>query len=139
MKKHNPLAGKSHPNRTPGFKGKHFTRDIPTDAEQVLMDMLKSEEPVLNLTIPARPHGYKAAYYMIDVALPDIKLAIEADGESHSSLRVKASDKRKDQLLKALGWKVVRYSNRMLLKRTEKVRQELMSIISTLKSITHTA
>jgi very-short-patch-repair endonuclease len=50
-------------------------------------------------------------HYKIDIASRIHKLAIEVDGNSHNSLKVKECDSRKDQFLTFKGWKVLRLLN----------------------------
>lgn len=52
------------------------------------------------------PHHYK-----IDIANESLKVAIEIDGGSHGSLERKAQDTKKDALLRACGWRVLRLRN----------------------------
>jgi very-short-patch-repair endonuclease len=47
----------------------------------------------------------------LDIAIPDIKLGIEADGPFHMNPKSWARDKRRDAYLTAKGWKIVRFNN----------------------------
>jgi len=47
----------------------------------------------------------------IDLARPDLKIAIEVDGPSHLSKKQQARDTRKTAILNRLGWMVVRVPN----------------------------
>jgi very-short-patch-repair endonuclease len=106
-------------------------------AETLLMNMLQVHSPILNMPIATKlaAEGYPT-HYKIDVAIPGIKLAVEADGSSHFGEKRRKSDLRKDAFLTGLGWKVLRFSNRMILKRPHQVLSELLSTISMLKSTT---
>ena len=46
--------------------------------------------------------------YFIDFALPDLKIAIEIDGQQHKLKERKKSDIKKDAFLNSRGWKVIR-------------------------------
>jgi very-short-patch-repair endonuclease len=60
--------------------------------------------------------------YRIDLALTAYKIAIECDGKDyHSSAKQKAHDKKKDEFLKANGWKVLRFSGKRIYKNTKGV------------------
>lgn len=48
--------------------------------------------------------------YAVDVAYPEMKLAIEVDGRTHDSLEQKRKDRRRDFELRTLGWSVFRVS-----------------------------
>lgn len=68
--------------------------------------------------------------YLIDVALPQYKLAIECDGkEYHSTPEQKAHDRRKDRYLRKRGWKVLRFSGSMINRNIGKVIARIESEI----------
>ena len=50
-------------------------------------------------------------HYRLDMANPELKIAVEVDGRSHNWEKVKESDARKDAFLASLGWIVLRFSN----------------------------
>jgi very-short-patch-repair endonuclease len=79
------------------------------------------------------------SHYKIDLAFPDIMLAIEIDGGSHASITRKASDQRKDRFLVGLGWTVLRFTNKEVLRNLTSCVQTLMSTISKLKEHTSTS
>ncbi|WP_078430996.1 endonuclease domain-containing protein [Alkalihalobacterium alkalinitrilicum] len=55
--------------------------------------------------------------YRIDLALPGDRIAIECDGEAyHSTPQQKAHDRRKNEYLRANGWKVLRFSGKRIYK-----------------------
>ncbi len=66
---------------------------------------------VVALTGEPKGNGIPTAY-KIDIGNPILKIAIEVDGNSHTALIRQAQDKRKDNVLKNLGWKVLRFKNR---------------------------
>lgn len=54
---------------------------------------------------------YPIGLFFIDLAFPNIKLAIEADGhEFHSSVSQKERDKYRQEKIEKLGWKFERFS-----------------------------
>lgn len=53
--------------------------------------------------------------YMLDIANPWLRVAIEVDGNSHRSKRVKAKDDKKASRLQLLGWTVIRFTNKEIL------------------------
>lgn len=66
-------------------------------------------EPVLNLPVREPETG---RLYRIDLAYPTRRLAIEYDGFWHSTDKKRhAADRRKDDVLHELGWRVVRASD----------------------------
>lgn len=59
---------------------------------------------------PRSAHLYPTCY-KVDLGNKQLKLAIELDGYSHSAIIKKAQDKKKDQFLQSVGWKVLRLKN----------------------------
>lgn len=68
-------------------------------------------------------------HYKVDLAAPEVKLAIEVDGRSHLARRWRFLDRRKTEILESLGWTVVRYTNEEILddlpRATREVRQTI--------------
>ena len=50
-------------------------------------------------------------HYKIDVGNTELKVAVEIDGGSHSSLARQEQDRKKDAFLRSIGWTVLRFSN----------------------------
>jgi ATP-dependent DNA helicase RecG len=63
----------------------------------------------------------------VDVACPASLLAVEIDGSSHNTRKWKFLDARKTEVLNALGWRVLRFSN-------QQVREDLPSVLDAIKS-----
>ena len=73
---------------------------------------------------------YKTPYhYKIDIASKIHKIAIEVDGSSHNSLKVKECDERKNTVLNLLGWKVLRLSNSQIKNELQNCVQMVLSMI----------
>ena len=54
--------------------------------------------------------------YIVDVAFPDRKLAIELDGEPfHSSPKAKKRDYHKNLVLENMGWEVIRFKGQEIM------------------------
>src|SRR5574340_216744 len=87
----------------------------PTKAEIRLMEMV----PDLSWNVTIKTGKWNGSgfppVYKVDTAIPAIKLAIEADGGSHCPYARQAQDRKKEDFLKALGWTVLRFSNRQIL------------------------
>jgi very-short-patch-repair endonuclease len=66
-------------------------------------------------------------HYKIDLAYPEKMIVIEADGNSHQALVRRAQDRRRDDCLKALGWRVLRFRNMQIL-------NDLASVLQTIKA-----
>lgn len=67
--------------------------------------------------------------YKVDIADPTRKLAIEIDGPSHQTKKWKFLDKRKTEVLNALGWSVLRFSN-------QRVDTDLLSVLEEIREFT---
>lgn len=68
-------------------------------------------------------------HYKIDIASRVHMLAIEVDGSSHNSLKVKECDKRKTELLSLKGWRVLRLSNYQIDSELENCVRMVLSMI----------
>lgn len=75
----------------------------------------------------ARIKGGPPTHYKIDLANPELMIAVEIDGASHGTLVRKAADRRKDQWLSAHGWKVFRFSNREVMSSIASVMEQITS------------
>jgi hypothetical protein len=76
-----------------------------------------------------RPLAKRPYWYRVDIADPVLKIAIEVDGQSHRSVRVKERDRRKTEFLRSRGWRVLRFTNRRILSDLEGVVAEIMSAV----------
>jgi very-short-patch-repair endonuclease len=65
---------------------------------------------VVICTMKSSKQGYPH-HYKVDVANKELMIAIELDGPSHGSLKRQSQDRKKDSLLRNLGWKVLRLKN----------------------------
>ena len=90
---------------------------------------------VVEHAIPTRskdqtiPHCYK-----VDLALPEVMLAVEVDGNTHKTKLGRERDAKKDRVLSGLGWTVLRFSNREIASGTSACAQEVLSTISMLRA-----
>ena len=71
--------------------------------------------------------------YKTDIANPNLKIAIEIDGQSHLTLVRKEQDQKKTRVLNGLGWIVLRFWNREIM---ENLSTTLQSINTTIISQT---
>lgn len=64
----------------------------------------------------------------LDAAWPEVKLAVELDGAAfHGSPAARERDLRRDAALAALGWVVLRFSYRRLMREPEACRAEILA------------
>lgn len=77
------------------------------------------------------PHDGEMPYhYKADIVHPTMKVCVEVDGGSHFSRARQASDRRRDERLRSLGWLVFRFSNRDAMERTEECARTVLSTTS---------
>lgn len=81
---------------------------------------------------PSLPNHYK-----VDIANVEAKLAVEVDGNTHRLKEWKRHDKKKESVLRALGWSVLRFWNETVLQDVSGVANTILSC-TTSKSPTHT-
>lgn len=67
-------------------------------------------------------------HFKLDIANPELMIAVEIDGGSHNSLVVRERDQRKDAFLTGAGWTVLRFSNREAMADTAACVRTVMSI-----------
>ena len=63
---------------------------------------------------------------LLDLANPDLKIAVELDGVSHNTKLQKSRDARKVPMLAALGWTTIRFSN-------EQVRSDMEGVLRSIR------
>ena len=75
---------------------------------------------------------YPVSRYCLDFAIPELKIDVEIDGEQHyADKRIVESDKRRNEYLEGLGWKIIRirWSVYKKLKDKEEKRNFIESIV----------
>jgi len=103
-----------------------------TAAEQALSEAT-GLLPYVVLTHMKRYSGYPAVY-KLDLADPQRKLGIEVDGKSHCVLSQQVLDRKKENLLRTLGWTILRFTNKQALEETaecaRKVKEEQGTVLN---------
>jgi very-short-patch-repair endonuclease len=84
--------------------------------------------PVCVKTEVPMGHGYPSCY-KVDVGNEALKIAVEIDGNSHKVLCRQQQDRKKEALLKSLGWKVFRFTNEQVEQDVTKCVQEVLCSI----------
>lgn len=98
-------------NNQPNLKS--FRKDLRsnlTPAEAKLWSYLQNSK--LENRKFRRQHSIEN--YILDFYCPSEKIAIELDGDTHSTLNQKEADKTRDLFLKSIGIKVLRFENKMV-------------------------
>ena len=65
--------------------------------------------------------------YTLDFAHPGKRIAVELDGSSHESKKVKERDARKDEFLRSIGWRVFRFQEPLNYDEVEQTCADLAS------------
>ncbi len=97
-----------------------------TQPQMILAEALFVEETleyVINLKKARKYFHSLPTHYCVDLAIPELKIAIEVDGNSHKTKKWRYLDKRKTEVLNFLGWIVIRFWN-------EEVTQDVSGCIS---------
>jgi very-short-patch-repair endonuclease len=86
-------------------------RSIPTRAEDLFWQQVRA----------GRFHGYKfkrqvpIAPYIVDFLCAEARLIVELDGAPHDKPEQRAHDERRDAFLRGQGFRVLRFSNDLML------------------------
>jgi len=88
-----------------------------TLAEKTLWYSLKGKQ-VLGYKF-RRQHGIKT--YIVDFYCPELKLAIEADGESHNTEKAKRSDQLRQRQIEKEGVRFLRFTDDEIMGNVDKV------------------
>ena len=99
-----------------------YLRNHLTPAEATLWKFLKSKQ-VNNLKF-RRQHSVD--HYILDFYCPELKLAIELDGDFH--FYNQESDIKRDQYLRNLGITILRFENRMVFEHLDVIIREIKEV-----------
>jgi len=86
-------------------------RSIPTRAEDLFWKQVRA----------GRFHGYKfkrqvpVAPYIVDFLCAEARVIVELDGAPHDRAEQRANDERRDAFLRGQGFRVLRFSNDLML------------------------
>lgn len=119
-----------------GPKVRHEGCNVMTKPEKILAEALDWPERIVVRSLKPPGSGYKFGY-LIDVGNRELKIAIEVDGLSHMAYVRRELDEKKEDLLRSLGWTVLRFTNREVMEHLEDCVQTVKSTISKLKGCTH--
>ena len=108
-------------NRKSQKPRRQYLRTHTTPAEKALWYSLK-ERQVLGYKF-RRQHGIKK--YVVDFYCPELRLAIEADGESHDTDEARRRDSRRQQEIENEGIRFLRLRDEEILRNTEKVVRKI--------------
>jgi hypothetical protein len=96
------LKGLSTVNCAASFKGGNCRE--PVEFVNILSSLIEPLGYIREFCIGVKGN---IRNYKVDFGLPENKIAIECDGPSHRKFKQRELDRKKDQVLKALGWRVI--------------------------------
>ena len=127
------LTGRPFPTQRGG--NGHLTEPQKMLAERLGLPM--------EVAIPTKPVWGQFARvpncYKVDLADLSVRLAIEVDGFSHNIKAIRLKDQLKTDVLQALGWSVLRFTNQQVTEDIETCVQTAQSTISKLRATTITS
>ena len=103
-------------------------KENPTQAESFLWDTLRAK----------KLEGFKfRRQHIIDQFIADFvclerQLIIEIDGGYHGLPEIEISDKQRTEILESLGYKVIRFSNELVLNDIESVQDKILRVLASL-------
>lgn len=112
-------------NKKEYVKKRQYLRKNMTKAEVFLWSKLKGKQ--LNSLKFRRQYGI--GNYVVDFYCPELKLAIEIDGDVHGYNSRTVYDKQRQKDIESLGIKVLRYTNNDVIKNTNGVLHDIITTI----------
>ena len=109
-------------NRSYLIKFRRRLRVRDTEAEQVFWEHVRNRK--LNGLKFKRQHSI--CNYIVDFYRHSQKLVIELDGDYHITPEQDAKDKLRDDNLKAMGFKVLRFRNDKVLNSIDTIKKEII-------------
>jgi very-short-patch-repair endonuclease len=103
-------------------------RKNPTPAERKLWNLLKGTKPFGRGGIRVwrqRPIDH----FIVDFYIPQLKLVIEVDGDSHFSPDSLAYDQQRSRILESYGLSVIRFTNREVLDNLDGVWERICEFL----------
>lgn len=100
-------------------------RPLP-QAQRILLAALSEEwiaEYPISTKMP-RDSGYPTCY-KVDIGNPQLKIWIELDGKSHKQPERKIMDKKKEDFLRDMDWKGLRFKNKQVIEQLQTVLKRI--------------
>jgi very-short-patch-repair endonuclease len=101
-----------HANGGAGYKSK---------AEKAYHALMRAEDPLVNT---------KLLGFEVDFQWPERRLVVEVDGPHHQRPRVKRDDAARDRILRASGYRVLRFTDEDVYERPEAVRRRTLAALA---------
>lgn len=121
---------------------KHFNRQTEKDRRRLLRRNQTHCEKIMWLNLRNRRllgikfrRQYSVDQYIIDFYAPELKLAIEVDGEVHNHPDQKEYDLKRQKYIESFGIRFVRITNEELLGNSERAFNKIKEVIMNIKQI----
>jgi very-short-patch-repair endonuclease len=103
------------------LKGRRrLLRKNPTKAEEFLWERVKNNSLGVKFS---RQVGI--GRFIVDLCCRSRKLIIEVDGEIHENKEAVGYDEAREEILKSVGYKILRFKNAEVFEETEKVLEKI--------------
>jgi very-short-patch-repair endonuclease len=100
-------------------------RNRSTSAESVMWTMLKSR----NIEGKKFRRQYSIDFNIVDFCCPEEKIIIELDGHYHGDYHKIEQDKIRDEKLAGMGYRILRFENRIVFQDPEIIVNGIKSIL----------
>ena len=111
-------------------KGKRRTlRQNTTQAEALVWARLRNRQ-VENCKFRRQ---YSVQSFVLDFYCPELRLAIEIDGESHNSDEAIAYDRLRQSAIAALGIQFLRFTNQQVYEHLDTVLEQIAQVVCALR------
>lgn len=127
------VAAKAKKGTLHQWKGKRGGNGQLTPQQEKIYEILQSKtggwknELSIRTRQPRPPYPYK---YTVDIGNRILKIAVEIDGPGHRIQKKREKDEKKEKVLLALGWTVLRFTNQQVDQNPEEVAQTILSSIA---------
>ena len=121
---------------------KHFNRKSEKGIRRYLRNNMTYVERIIWIHLRKRQLGvrflrqYSVDKYIIDFYSPEIKLAVEIDGEVHKLNDKNVRDKKRQSYIESFGIRFVRITNEEFLGNPNKAFQKIENVVKELRSFT---
>jgi very-short-patch-repair endonuclease len=114
-------------------------------SEKVKRQLLRNQMPLAEQIIWERLRGkqvsgckfrrqYSIDVFVVDFYTPELKLAIEIDGESHTGEQAQAYDAERQMFLESKGTRFLRFTNQQVMENLDQVIEIIERIIVELRT-----
>lgn len=116
----------------------HYNKISEKEKRRALRNQMPLAEKIVWLSLRKRQicgvrflRQYSIDHYVLDFYSPEIKLAIEIDGETHSTKEEKEYDMDRQKYVESFGVKVIRFKNEQVFGNVDKVIENIKSEVKT--------